>query len=145
MTVDPATVAKERLTSVGLYVTAREAYDRSPADPEGVRLLDVRKPVGYVFVGHAPMAGSIPWRSRDPDGVFNGMGMKERLEELGAAPDLRDRARTDGPAEARGHRAAAGQRGGPGTAAGANGRHSCSRPGAGRAPMPCPPHAGEER
>jgi rhodanese-related sulfurtransferase len=60
MTVDPTTVAKERLTSLGLYITAKEAYDRWQADPEGVRILDVRTPEEYVFVGHAPMAWNIP-------------------------------------------------------------------------------------
>jgi rhodanese-related sulfurtransferase len=60
MTVDPAALAKERQTSLGLYVTAREAYERWHADPEGVRILDVRTPEEYVFVGHAPMATNIP-------------------------------------------------------------------------------------
>ena len=60
MTVDPATLAKERQTSLGLYVTAKEAYRRWQADPEGVRILDVRTPEEYVFVGHAPMATNIP-------------------------------------------------------------------------------------
>jgi rhodanese-related sulfurtransferase len=60
MTVDATTLAKERQTSLGLYVTAKEAYDRWQADPEGVRILDVRTPEEYVFVGHAPMATNIP-------------------------------------------------------------------------------------
>ena len=60
MTVDPTTLAKERLTSLGLYVTAKEAYDMWQADPDGVRILDVRTPEEYVFVGHAPMATNIP-------------------------------------------------------------------------------------
>lgn len=60
MTVDPATLARERLTSLGLYITAREAYDMWQADPDGVRILDVRTPEEYVFVGHAPMAWNIP-------------------------------------------------------------------------------------
>ena len=60
MAIDPTTLAKERRTSLGLYVTAKEAYDMWQADPEGVRILDVRTPEEYVFVGHAPMAWSIP-------------------------------------------------------------------------------------
>lgn len=60
MAVDPTTLAQERLTSLGLYVTAKEAYDLWQADPEGVRLLDVRSPEEFVFVGHAPMAWNIP-------------------------------------------------------------------------------------
>jgi len=53
-------VAAARLTTLGLYVTAREAYDMWRADPNGVRLLDVRCPEEYVFIGHAPMARLIP-------------------------------------------------------------------------------------
>ena len=60
MTVDPSTLAKERLTTLALYVTAEEAYDMWQADPEEVRILDVRTPEEYVFVGHAPMATNIP-------------------------------------------------------------------------------------
>jgi rhodanese-related sulfurtransferase len=61
MTVDPSTLAEERQTSLGLYFTAKEAYDRWQADPEDVRILDVRTPEEYVFVGHAPMAWNIPF------------------------------------------------------------------------------------
>ncbi len=58
----PATeIARERQTTLGLYVTAKEAYDMWQADPEGVRILDVRSPEEYVFVGHAPMAWNIPF------------------------------------------------------------------------------------
>lgn len=54
-------IAKERQTSLGLYVTAKEAYDMWQADPEGVKILDVRAPEEYVFTGHAPMATNIPF------------------------------------------------------------------------------------
>ena len=47
-------------TKLGLYVTAKEAYDMWRADPEEVKILDVRTLAEYVFVGHAPMAYSIP-------------------------------------------------------------------------------------
>jgi rhodanese-related sulfurtransferase len=53
-------VATARQTSLGLYATAREAYDMWKADPQAVRLLDVRSPEEYVFIGHAPMARLIP-------------------------------------------------------------------------------------
>jgi rhodanese-related sulfurtransferase len=62
MTTAQATpIAKERQTSLGLYVTAQEAYDMWQADPDGVRMLDVRTPEEYVFVGHPPMAWNIPF------------------------------------------------------------------------------------
>ena len=54
-------IAKERQTSLGLYVTAKEAYDMWQADPEGVKILDVRTPEEFVFTGHPPMAWNIPF------------------------------------------------------------------------------------
>ena len=54
------TIAPARQTSLGLYVTAKEAYDMWQADP-GLKILDVRTPEEYVFVGHAPMATNIPF------------------------------------------------------------------------------------
>jgi rhodanese-related sulfurtransferase len=53
-------VAEARQTILGLYVTAKEAYDRWQADPD-LKILDVRTPEEYVFVGHAPMAVNIPF------------------------------------------------------------------------------------
>ena len=54
-------IAKERQTSLALYVTAKEAYDMWQADPEEVKILDVRTPEEWVFTGHAPMAVNIPF------------------------------------------------------------------------------------
>jgi len=54
-------IAKERQTVLGLYVTAKEAYDMWQADPEGVKILDVRTPEEWVFTGHPPMATLIPF------------------------------------------------------------------------------------
>ena len=54
-------IAKERQTSLGLYVTAKEAYDVWQADPEGVKILDVRTPEEWVFTGHPPMGVNIPF------------------------------------------------------------------------------------
>ena len=51
---------KEKQTSLGLYVTAREAHDKWKADPEHVRILDVRTPEEYLFVGHPTMAWNVP-------------------------------------------------------------------------------------
>jgi rhodanese-related sulfurtransferase len=47
-------------TSLGLYLTAAEAYDRWIASPDAVRILDVRTLEEYLYVGHAPMAWNIP-------------------------------------------------------------------------------------
>ncbi len=54
-------IAKERQTKLGLYVTAKEAYDLWRTDPGAVRILDVRTPEEWVFTGHAPMATNIPF------------------------------------------------------------------------------------
>jgi rhodanese-related sulfurtransferase len=58
--VKKAELVKERQTSLGLYVTAEEAYAMWKANPEKVKILDVRMPEEYVFVGHPEMAVCIP-------------------------------------------------------------------------------------
>ena len=47
-------------TALGLYVTTKEAYEKWKANPEGVKIIDVRTPEEYMFVGHPPMAWKIP-------------------------------------------------------------------------------------
>jgi rhodanese-related sulfurtransferase len=54
-------VPESKQTKLGLYVTARQAYEKWKADPDGVKILDVRTPEEYVFVGHAEMARNIPY------------------------------------------------------------------------------------
>jgi rhodanese-related sulfurtransferase len=54
-------IPKEKRTVLGLYVTAKEAYEMWKADPEKVIILDVRTPEEYLFVGHPPMAWKIPF------------------------------------------------------------------------------------
>lgn len=61
----PSTLAKSTLpvqkqTILGLYVTAKEAYEMWQADKNKIKILDVRTPEEYIFVGHAPMAYNIP-------------------------------------------------------------------------------------
>jgi rhodanese-related sulfurtransferase len=55
-----AEIPKGKQTILGLYVTAREAYEKWKADPEKVMILDVRSPEEYLFVGHPTMAWKIP-------------------------------------------------------------------------------------
>jgi rhodanese-related sulfurtransferase len=47
-------------TTLGLYVTAREAYEQWRAAPDEVTILDVRTPEEFLFIGHAGMAWNIP-------------------------------------------------------------------------------------
>ena len=51
---------EEKETTLGLYVTAQEAYEKWKANPARIKVLDVRFPEEYVFVGHAEMAWNIP-------------------------------------------------------------------------------------
>jgi rhodanese-related sulfurtransferase len=60
MTELNASIPKEKQTVLGLYVTAKEAYEKWKADPEKVMILDVRTPEEYLFVGHPTMAWKIP-------------------------------------------------------------------------------------
>jgi rhodanese-related sulfurtransferase len=53
-------VLEEKLTSLGLYVTAKEAYEMWQADPERIKVLDVRTFEEYVLIGHAEMAANVP-------------------------------------------------------------------------------------
>jgi rhodanese-related sulfurtransferase len=53
-------LSTEKQTTLGLYVTAREAYEKWKTQPEKVTILDVRTPEEFIFVGHADMAWNIP-------------------------------------------------------------------------------------
>ena len=53
-------VPEAKQTVLGFYVTAEEAYEMWKADPERVKVLDVRMVEEYVFIGHAAMAQNIP-------------------------------------------------------------------------------------
>jgi rhodanese-related sulfurtransferase len=51
---------REKQTTLGLYVTSAEAYEKWKANPEKVKILDVRTPEEYMYIGHAVMAWNIP-------------------------------------------------------------------------------------
>ena len=48
-------------TSLELYVTPSEAYNMWVSDADGVKVLDVRTPEEYAFVGHPEMAMNVPF------------------------------------------------------------------------------------
>ena len=54
------TLPDDKQTTLGLYLTAREAYEKWQAAPGKVTILDVRTPEEYLFIGHAEMAWNIP-------------------------------------------------------------------------------------
>ena len=60
MTEPNANLPKGKQTALGLYVTAREAYEKWKAEPDKVKIIDVRTPEEYLFVGHPTMAWKIP-------------------------------------------------------------------------------------
>jgi rhodanese-related sulfurtransferase len=58
--VTKSELPKEKQTTLGLYINAREAYERWEAGPEKVKILDVRTHEEYIFIGHPAMAWNIP-------------------------------------------------------------------------------------
>ena len=58
---------KGKQTSLELYVTAEEAYDKWLAAPDEVKVLDVRTLEEFIYIGHAPMAWNIPLVSQTHD------------------------------------------------------------------------------
>jgi len=51
---------ERKQTTLGLYVTAKEAYDMWQANPDKVTVLDIRTVVEYIWVGHPEMSLTIP-------------------------------------------------------------------------------------
>ena len=52
---------ERKQTTLGLYVTAAQAYEKWEAAPDKVTIIDVRTPEEYAFVGHPEMALNIPF------------------------------------------------------------------------------------
>ena len=71
---------KEKQTTLGLYVTAAQAYEKWHATPDTVKVIDVRTPEEYAFVGHAEMAWNIPV-------AFVTYRWKDGKTEYGAKPN----------------------------------------------------------
>ena len=55
-----ANLPQGKQTVLGLYVTAKQAYEQWKAEPDKVKIIDVRTPEEYLFVGHPAMAWKIP-------------------------------------------------------------------------------------
>ena len=58
--VDAGQLPKAKQTTLGLYVTAAQAYEMWKASPGTVKVIDVRTPEEFAFVGHPLMAWNIP-------------------------------------------------------------------------------------
>jgi hypothetical protein len=77
---------KEKQTELGLYLTAKEAYDLWKTDPDEVMILDVRIPEEYLFVGHPAMAWMIAGNIFRGDMPVSGLfaGQRSFTEQLAA-------------------------------------------------------------
>ena len=75
------TLPQGKRTVLRLYLTARQAYAKLQERPDAYRILDVRTPGEYVFVGHARDAYNIPIKFLetrwDPSGKRPGMRLNE--------------------------------------------------------------------
>ena len=60
-----SSLPKKKQTTLELYLTTQEAFEKWRANPEKIKILDVRTPGEYIFVGHAPMAVNIPIKFLD--------------------------------------------------------------------------------
>jgi hypothetical protein len=56
-----AAVPADKQTTLGLYLTSKEAYAKWSAAPKSVKVIDVRTPEEYLFVGHPTMAWNVPY------------------------------------------------------------------------------------
>ena len=54
-------LAKGKQTTLGLYVTAKEAYEKWKTAPDEVKVIDVRTPEEFAIIGHPEMAWNIPF------------------------------------------------------------------------------------
>ena len=66
-----STLPPQKQTVLAKYITAKQAYEKYSQDPANVKILDVRTPGEYVFVGHAPMAANVPLK-------FLGRGLTDK-------------------------------------------------------------------
>jgi len=53
-------LSKEKQTALGLYVTSKEAYANWKANPEKIKILDVRTLEEYLYIGHPAMGWNVP-------------------------------------------------------------------------------------
>jgi rhodanese-related sulfurtransferase len=58
--VETAPLPAEKQTTIGLYLTAQQAFEKWDSGPDKVTVLDVRTPEEYLFIGHAEMAWNVP-------------------------------------------------------------------------------------
>jgi len=56
-----SSLPQKKQTVLGLYLSAEQAYEKWKAAPDHVKIIDVRTPEEYAFVGHPEMVWNIPY------------------------------------------------------------------------------------
>jgi rhodanese-related sulfurtransferase len=79
----------EKQTTIGLYLTAQQAFEKWQSAPGKVTVLDVRTPEEYLFIGHAEMAWNVPLAAQ----TFEWDAAKKQFP-MRPLPDFVDRVRT---------------------------------------------------
>ncbi len=59
--LEDSQLPERKQSTLGLYMTAAQAYEKWKATPDKVTIIDVRTPEEYAFVGHPEMALNIPF------------------------------------------------------------------------------------
>jgi rhodanese-related sulfurtransferase len=57
--IDEGALPQSKRTSLGLYITAAEAYETWKSDPANVKIIDVRTPEEWRLTGYPEMAATI--------------------------------------------------------------------------------------
>jgi len=52
---------ERKQTTLGLYVTAKEAYEKWKSAPDQIKIIDVRTPEEYAFIGHPEKVWNVPF------------------------------------------------------------------------------------
>jgi rhodanese-related sulfurtransferase len=78
--VESSQLPKAKQTTLGLYVTAAQAHEMWKAAPDKVKVIDVRTPEEFAFVGHPEMAWNVPL-------AFLSYQRKDRKFEYKAEPN----------------------------------------------------------
>ena len=79
----------EKQTTLGLYLTALQAHEKWQQAPGAVKILDVRTPEEYLFIGHADMAWNVPLAAQ----TFEWDAAKKQFP-MRPLPDFVDRVRS---------------------------------------------------
>ena len=86
---ETASLPAEKQTTLGLYLTAQQAFEKWQSAPDKATVLDVRTPEEYLFIGHAEMAWNVPLAAQ----TFEWDAAKKQFP-MRPLPDFVDRIRT---------------------------------------------------